>query len=87
MDLLPIPPGWIKPALGVATALTMAASFAPSAFSCEQHQAQMQKDELPLQEQTTQFVPEDHKGAVCMAIAPQSMTKKSGRPITSVKPI
>ena len=76
MDLLRITPAWIKPALGVATALTMAAPFAPSALSCEQHQAQTQKDELPLKEQTTQFVPEDHKGVVCMAMAPQCMTKK-----------
>ena len=76
MDLLRITPAWIKHALGVATALTMAAPFAPSALSCEQHQTQTQKDELPLKEQTTQFVPEDHKGMVCMAIAPQCMTKK-----------
>ena len=76
MDLPHIPPGWLKPALGVATALTMAAPFAPSALACEQHQAQPQKDELPLKGQTTQFVPEDHKGVVCMAMAPQCMTKK-----------
>ena len=36
----------------------------------------MQTDELPLKEQTTQFVPENHKGMVYMAIAPQCMTKK-----------
>lgn len=76
MDLLLITPAWIKPALGVATALTMAAPFAPSALSSEQHQTQTQKDELPLKEQTTQFVPEDHKGVVCMAMAPQCMTNK-----------
>ena len=76
MDLLRITTAWMKPALGVATALTMAAPFAPSALSCEQHQTQTQKDELPLKEQTTQFVPEDHKGVVCMAMAPQCMTKK-----------
>ena len=35
MDLLRITPAWIKHALGVATALTMAAPFAPSALSCE----------------------------------------------------
>ncbi len=76
MDLLHIPSGWIKPALGVATALTMAAPFAPAALACEQHQAQPLQDRSPLKEQTTQFVPEDHKGMVCMAIAPQCMTKK-----------
>ena len=76
MDLMPIPPGWIKPALGVATALTMAAAFSPSALAFEQHQAQPLQDGSPLKEQTTQFVPEDHKGMVCMAIAPQCMTKK-----------
>jgi len=77
------------PALGVATdlTLTMATPFVPSALSWEQHQAQTQKDELPLKEQTTQFVPENHKGVVCMAKAPQCMTKKQGRPIASVKPI
>ena len=37
MNLTHILPGWIKPALGVATALTMAAAFAPSALACEQH--------------------------------------------------
>jgi hypothetical protein len=76
MDLLRITTAWMKPALGVATALTMAAPFAPSALSCEQDQTQTQKDKLPLKEQTTQFVPEDHKGVVCMAVAPQCMTKK-----------
>ena len=76
MDLLRITTAWIKPVLGVAIALTMAAPFAPSALSCEQHQAQTQKDELPLKEQSTQFVPEDHKGIVCMAVAPQCMTKR-----------
>ena len=76
MDLLRITPAWIKPALGVATALTMAAPFAPSALSCEQHQTQPLKDGSPLKEPITQFVPENHKGMVCMAIAPQCMTKK-----------
>ncbi len=76
MDLLHIPLGWIKPALSVAASLTMAAPFATSAFSCELHQPQQLKDGTPLKEQTTQFVPEDHKGMVCMAIAPQCMTKK-----------
>ncbi|QNJ25095.1 hypothetical protein SynSYN20_00753 [Synechococcus sp. SYN20] len=76
MVLLHIPPGWFKPALGVATALTMAAPFAPSALACEQHQAKPLQIGSPLKEQTTQFVPEDHKGMVCMAIAPQCMTKK-----------
>ncbi len=76
MDLLHIPPGWLKPALGVATALTMAALFAPTALACEQHKAQPLQDGPPLKEKTTQFVPEDHKGMVCMAIAPQCMTKK-----------
>ena len=75
MDLLPITPGWIKPALGVTTALTIGAAFAPSALACEQHQAQPLHDGTALKEQTTQFVPEDHKGMVCMAIAPQCMTK------------
>ena len=76
MDLLHIPPGWFKPALGMATALTMAAPFAPTALACEQHKAQPLQDGPPLKEQTTQFVPEDHTGMVCMAIAPQCMTKK-----------
>ena len=76
MDLPHIPSGWINAALGVATALTMAAPFAPSASACEQHQGQPLQSESPLKEQTTQFVPEDHKGMVCMAIAPQCMTKK-----------
>ena len=75
MDLLPTPTGWIKPALGVATALTMGAAFAPSALACEQHQAQPLQDGTAIKEQTTKFVPEDHKGMVCMAIAPQCMTK------------
>ena len=76
MDLLHIPIGWIKPALSVAAALTMAAPFATSVVSCELHQPQPVKDASPLKEQTTQFVPEDHKGIVCMAIAPQCMTKR-----------
>lgn len=76
MDLLHIPLGWFKPALGMATALTMAAPFAPAALACEQHQAQPLQNGTPLKEQTTQFVPENHKGMVCMAIAPQCMTKK-----------
>ena len=76
MDHLHIPLGWIKPALTMAAALTMGAPFATSAWSCELHQSQPLKDESTLKEQTTQFVPEDHKGMVCMAIAPQCMTKK-----------
>ncbi len=63
MDLPPIPLGLIKPALKVAAALSMAAPFAPSAMATQT-------------EKPTQFVPEGHKGMVCMAIAPQCMTKK-----------
>ena len=76
MDLPPIALGWLSPALNVAAALTMAAPLATSAFSCELHQPQPLKNGSRLKEQTTQFVPEDHKGMVCMAIAPQCMTKK-----------
>ena len=63
MDLQPMPLGWIKASLSVATALSMAASFAPSAMATQT-------------EKPTQFVPEGHKGMVCLAIAPQCMTKK-----------
>ena len=76
MDLPPIALGWLRPALNVAAALTMAAPLATSAFSGELHHPQPLKDGSLLKEQTTQFVPEDHKGMVCMAIAPQCMTKK-----------
>ena len=95
MDLLHIPPGWFKPALGMAIALTMAAPFAPAALACEQHQSQPLQDRSPLKEQTTQFVPEDHKGMVCAAWAPQCMTKKKwaahclsqSNPIEQMNPI
>ncbi len=76
MDLLHITAGLIKTSLGMAAALTMAAPFAQSAWACEQHQAQPLQDESLLKEQTTQFVPEDHTGIVCVAWAPQCMTKK-----------
>ena len=76
MDLPPIALGWLRPALNVAAALTMAAPLATSAFSGELHHPQPLKYGSLLKEQTTQFVPEDHKGMVCMAIAPQCMTKK-----------
>ncbi len=58
-----MPLEWIKASLGVAAALSMAAPFAPSAMATQT-------------EKPTQFVPEGHKGMVCMAIAPQCMTKK-----------
>ena len=63
MDLPPMPLEWIKASLGMAAALSMAAPFAPSAMATQT-------------EKPTQFVPEGHKGMVCMAIAPQCMTKK-----------
>ena len=76
MDFFHIPSGWIKPALRLAAAFTIAATFAPSALACELHQPQSLKDGSPLKETITQFVPQNHKGMVCMAIAPQCMTKK-----------
>ena len=75
---------WLQPGLNLATtlattlatALTIAAPMAPSALSNELPLAQHLNDGSTLQEETTQFVPEDHKGIVCMALAPQCMTKK-----------
>ncbi len=71
---------WLQPGLNLATtlatALTIAAPMAPSALSNELPLAQHVNDGAPLQEETTQSVPEDHKGIVCMALAPQCMTKK-----------
>ena len=80
MNLPHIALGWLKPSLNLAatlaTAVTIAAPMAPSALSSELPLAQHLNDGVPLQEETTQFVPEDHKGIVCMALAPQCMTKK-----------
>ena len=72
--------GWLKPSLKLAatlaTALTISVPMAPSALSSEPPEAQPLQNGMPLKEQTTQFVPEVYKGMVCMAIAPQCMTKK-----------
>ncbi len=80
MNLPHIALGSLKPSLNLAatlaTALTIAAPMAPSALSNELPLGQHLKNGTPLQEETTQFVPEDHKGIVCMALAPQCMTKK-----------
>ena len=80
MNLPHIALGWLKPSLNLAatlaTALTIAAPMAASALSSEPPQAQQLNDGAPLQEETTQFVPENHTGIVCMALAPQCMTKK-----------
>ena len=76
MDLPPIPLGWIKPALKVAAALSMAVAFVPSAISSERPQPHPLLEGSTQTEKSTQFVPEGHKGMVCMAIAPQCMTKK-----------
>ena len=80
MNLPHIALGWLQPSLNLAatlaTAVTIAAPMAPSALSNELPLAQQLNDGVPLQEETTQFVPENHKGIVCMALAPQCMTKK-----------
>ena len=80
MNLPHIALGWLQPSLNLAatlaTAVTIATPMAPSALSNELPLAQQLNDGVPLQEETTQFVPEDHKGIVCMALAPQCMTKK-----------
>ena len=76
MNLPHIALGWLKPSLNLATALTIAVPMAASALSSEPPQAQQLNDGEPLPEETTQFVPENHTGIVCMALAPQCMTKK-----------
>jgi len=76
MDLPPLALGWLKPALNVAAILTIAAPMATSAVSSEVPQSQTLNEGATPKQESTQFVPEDHKGVVCMAMAPQCMTKK-----------
>ena len=75
MDDSPVVRSLLRPALCLAAVLSLwTAPMATSAPSNDLTQPRTKVESS--KKESTQFVPEDHKGMVCMALAPQCMTKK-----------